>query len=430
MRNARSLVGSVRFSLAVLVFFFFLQTKAQNNTSAINVQMIPDSLNRKEIRIDPSSATLETPAAELFDSVVYVPLQTIKQSIFSNIDQMEVTRKCYVILDESLNTIFLFTKDGKFYNKIVNTDKVAEGTFKKIGKFVVDEKREEISFLDPHSFYRFYYSFEGKYLRKMPKVISGEDFYHMSTGLDIYLRSANQILYRSNKAFFESNPTVATSNILVLDSLKKIRYGYLPLDTSTVALDDLYGVAQTFYNNHNGRVTLSIPYNYNIYEIDSIGKMSNTYRFVLPAMNSLPNDFMKNPVYKANRVSYLNNNKNAVYSITDFYQGDKLVTFRLVNALDLHNFLLYNLETAELISMIEIMPDHACFKLPMVQRRIYAAANNHFFISALSASTLFSAKEKLRKDKNWEKQLPQHLKKFYKGDQLQNPVLTLLYLKK
>ncbi|SHF48309.1 6-bladed beta-propeller [Pedobacter caeni] len=430
MRNHSSLVRSVRFSLSVLVFFFFLQTKAQNHTLAINVQNFPDSLSRKEIRIDPSSATLETPTAELFDSVVYVPLQTIKQSIFSGIDQMEVTRKCYVILDESLNSIFLFTKDGKFYNKIVNSDKTVESSYKKIGKFVVDEKKEEISFLDPHSFYRFYYSFEGKYLRKTPKVISGEDFYHMSTGLDIYLRSANQMLYRSNKAFFESKPKEATNSILVVDSLKKIRYGYLPLDTSIVALDDLYGVAQTFYNNHSGKITLSIPYNYNIYEIDSIGKMTSTYRFVLPAMNSLPNDFMKNPIYKGNRISYLNNNKNAVYSITDFYQGNKLVTFRLVNSMDLHNFLLYNLQTAELISMIEIMPDHTCFKLPIVQRRIYGVADSNSFISALSASTLFSAKEKLRKDKNWEKQLPQHLKNFYKGDQLQNPVLTLLYLKK
>lgn len=61
-----------------------------------------------EIRIDPFAAPGGVDTV-LFDSIIYIPLETNRQSGFSTITQLEVTENYYIILDERLNTFFSLT---------------------------------------------------------------------------------------------------------------------------------------------------------------------------------------------------------------------------------------------------------------------------------------------------------------------------------
>lgn len=81
-----------------------------------------DSKNTSIIRIAPASA-LVTSDTLLFDSITYLPLETTRESEFSSITQLEVTDEHFIILDERLQTILFFNKDGTFYKKITQKTK-------------------------------------------------------------------------------------------------------------------------------------------------------------------------------------------------------------------------------------------------------------------------------------------------------------------
>ena len=71
------------------------------------------------IRIVPSSCQAEVGAADLFEEINYVPLETTKKSIFGAIQQLIVTKDHFILSDRETNCIFVFFKNGKFCAKIM-----------------------------------------------------------------------------------------------------------------------------------------------------------------------------------------------------------------------------------------------------------------------------------------------------------------------
>ncbi|SHF48331.1 6-bladed beta-propeller [Pedobacter caeni] len=390
---------------------------------------LPDTASLKLLKIDPAKTEEDPLGSAILDSVVYLPLETTGESMFSNINQLEVTKSYYIIADETTNSILLFTKNGRFYSKISNRGHKVEDSYKKIDKFAVNESKLQVIFADQHTDYIFYYAFDGKFLKKVKKDFNSEGYYALSENHTCFYRSTDQMLYRSAAQYFARNKEAERSRIVVANQ-KEIKKWYLPIDTIGLGPDDLYGVSQYFYNRHAGKVTLTLPYDYNVYEIDSAGQLFNSYRFVLPMKDVLPADFLISDEYKGKRIRYLEKHKPFVYAIADFYKVGNYITFRPINGLDLHNYLLYNLSSKKLFSIGTIVSDSLSFKLPLTEGRIYGVEPDQALVSLVASSSLFKAKLYLSGNEQWDKSLPPVLKKFFSGTNFQNPVLTLLYVKK
>jgi hypothetical protein len=111
------------------------------------------------LRIDPSSARGGT-VSQLFDEVNFIPLETIKESLFGRIDQLEVTDKYFVILDDNTNSILIFDKTGKFHAKIKGPNN--EDYTNPIGAFRIVPSKNLIECHQISSTQTKLYSFDGK----------------------------------------------------------------------------------------------------------------------------------------------------------------------------------------------------------------------------------------------------------------------------
>ncbi len=370
-----------------------------------------------EIRIDPGSAQLGESASDRFSKIEYLPLQTTRESAFGEISQLESSSQYYIIWDEKSNSILFFDKSGSFVRKITNTDPSLKIPFKKIDHFTISEKKDELMFNDSHSKYLFYYNLKGEFKKVEEKPFHLGTFYTSQDHFNAYFEGYDYMYLDALK--------VPANNLLVEKPNSKLEF-YIPFDTAALDYTDLFSVDQAFYNNQNGITNFSATYNYNIYAIDSTGKVWNSFNFVMPAINTVPDDFLTNIAYKGKRMKYTTVNSEVIYAVTDFYQIADKIVFRLYGR-STNKILTYNINDGNLYSISDVNPDKTTYQLPVFAKRIYAVDRQMRLISAVSASVLFDLKAKMDA-KKWTKTLPAHLKKFFSSDVQQNPVLTILTL--
>jgi len=420
-----------RSALAVLLICIIIQACKQNSSKGmLNGTYIADTSMLQTIKIDPALAAEEVLSSSVFDSILYLPLETTSQSMFSEVSQLEVTKDFYIILDVATKSILFFNKEGKFHSKITNDNKNNEVTFSKLHGFTVDENKNEIIINDVYSNKEYVYDFEGKYLRFTNRSVRSESCTYLGNDRFIASRSVDLMLYKADTVFFSNNKDAEFSRVITYGESGSPDRWYLPVDTSVFELNELYNVDQNFFTGLNGGTFFSLPYDYRIYEIDSVGQFKNNFKLILPEELSLPSDFMYNDNYKHKRIKFLDNNKEIVYAITDFYQiGDQAI-FRSVSGNDLYANYLYHLKTKRLLKVDHIISDKLSYKLPIFGKRVHSATKEHALISSLDAAQLFRVKVFIGADPEWEQQIPEKLKIFYRGNNLQNPVLVMLYLKK
>ena len=346
-------------------------------------------------------------------------MQTNKRSAFGEISQMEVTSKYYIIWDAVSNSILFFTKEGRFFTKITNTDKSVKTPYKKINQFTVNEQKNELVFNDVHSPYLYFYTLEGKFIKNIEKPDYIGSTFISFADYSLYLQGYDSSSSKSLQ--------IPPSNLIITKDGEKKAW-YLPFDTLALNYTDLFTVGKSFYNNQNGIIHFSTTYDYNIYSIDSSAHMFNSFRFVMPATNAIPNDFMIDAKYKDKRMAYTNSNEEVIYSVTDFYQNNNDITFRLFGH-SINQTFSYNLKTGNLKSLSNIVSDKFTYMLPIIKRKIHALDSRKNLISSIDAITLFDAKFKLGGNKTWDSSLPASLKEFFKSDNQQNEVLTIMRLK-
>ena len=410
-----------KFSFIALVMFAFFEIGCKRkvelvygpNTFHVNEKGLID------ISIDPNDAKKEEITSTFVDSITYLPLQTSPESTFGSITQLEVTPDAYIIWDEVTNAILFFNKKGEFISKISNKDTKVSIPYKKIDHFAIDLKKKELMFNDRHSALVYYYDLNGKFLRTAKKPAYIIPAYTIFNGLKIYYQSYN---FRQLTSIGQP-----ACNVAIVDQDNKMKF-YLPYDTTAVDFDDTKGVGQWFFNNQNGFLNFSVPYDYNVYTIDSAGKVSVAFHLTMPDVYSVPEDFMTNSTYLGKRKKYTDSNNEIIYGITDFYRFGDNVVFRLYgHAYD--QIFTYNLKSKNLRSLVGYVSDKKTYGLPIAKYAIHALDDKGHFISSLSAGALFNLKLMRAGNQEWEESLPDQLKKFFESDNLQNPVLTFISLK-
>jgi hypothetical protein len=358
--------------------------------------------------------------SDLFNEVLYTPLETTKESLFGRIDQLLVSKNYFFILDYDTNSIFIFFKNGKFHTKIsggsVNKSESPIG----IRSFQIDTLRSEVFFKFGKS-KELVYNFDGAKIREVD-VEEYKFKYQFSPADAVY------------SSFFRSKQPELTSNELVWRTDGRVIQRALPYsynDSILSANDIINQSTSSFYPTDKiGIVAFTRPYDYTIYLLDA-NSIISTYSLVLPIDISLPTDFRTSRSYYGKRFNYVIREKpKLVHSINSIFIVGTNLFFKLTSSTnDYSNQLMYNFRSSTLYSIYHIDPDHLNYFLPtksLVQTGILAASEQKIY-SSISAIDLFKSYEQMR---NKNIQYSQSLNVFFSsGTRMDNPVMITLTLK-
>ncbi len=103
--------------------------------------------------------------SELFDSITFLPLRKADEGVIGTIDKIEFSDSKLYLLDKKTSTIWIYTDDGKYLNKI-NKKGRGPGEYTAIMDFNLDRKNRQIIVLDRTSKKLVFYDFNGKFIRE------------------------------------------------------------------------------------------------------------------------------------------------------------------------------------------------------------------------------------------------------------------------
>lgn len=365
-----------------------------------------------EIRIDPVAAEGGVDM-ELFDSIVYIPLETNRASEFSTITQLEVTKDDFIILDRTLNTLFFFNRDGSFSHKI---DKNNESVpFKQLRQFAVDRSRDILTFQDSWTPYNYTFGLDGEFIEVVERKLAPKDF-ALFNGFKVYYHPS----FLGNR-----DDSTHFAGIVRYDAETDQHLGsYLPIE-SVRKNRDLLGVTRYFYQSDGGRLFFTQPYDYTIYEFDSFAVPHARYKIVLPLANTVPADFLTNSIYQGKWRDYLSANRSLIYSIEDVYVSGDWLTFYTAPSIQGSAFL-YNLATFELFNLKETLDSSVGVPVTGNLKPVLG-----MYDKALISELPFVTLKKLYDNTSRSEQrdmFPPHINELMKKETY-NPILRLSYFK-
>lgn len=340
-------------------------------------------------------------------------MQTLSESIFGDIAQLEVTKQNFIILDKTTHSILIFSKDGGFQAKISG---------KRTGNFSYNEMAGEIGFQDFDSATDYlYYNLEGKFIRKEVRKFLFYDIAFLNEEIRAFYR--NSYYSKLDESWFPTS-NLRFSNLLIEREQRDIEGAFLSFDTTALNYNECYTTQKNFYKINNDYYFIQ-PYNYNIYKVKE-DEIASIFQFSFPKQNSLPNDFLTNRNFKSKRLKFLMDNPQVYYSIDNFSFVNNKLFFNLLTT-NSTNIFFYDLAERELHSFNNILSAENSFFLP-IGERLNASYGESIFCS-VSAAYLFEAK-KLVEMKNKGKKFPSTLTKFFENfNPKSNPIVIQLFLK-
>src|SRR6185312_12850172 len=360
------------------------------------------------LHVDPDNSRGGT-STEIFDSIIFIPLETTKESLFGSIDQLEVTDSLLIILDISGRSMLFFNRNGTFRYKVTTG-----GIDKYFYYFAVDRLAKEIIVTNNYAKGLLIYDWNGKFLRKEP---CPEEI------LSLYIFSGGNILYnRRRKARLE--PSDHTLYDLAYskgyDSITKNLNPYNARNE-----DGEFNIGGNTFNfsGEAGSCMFSLPYDYTIYQLNDTGIVIK-YRFIFPLLYSLPVNFSTDAAYRTIRAqnAYLNPGYKSTFTALE--RGYKYGEYLLFSAFSRrtsesadYNFA-YSLHSGTLISFSRVTADSSSYFLPILSgqiQKIEAIYKGNIF-SSIPGFRLFSVKSSLDKKVAYPKALEQYFKSGNRSD--------------
>ncbi len=393
-------------------------------------KLIPvDSSKVDTLRIDPSHA-IGGNAADVFEEIDYIPLESTKESTFGKIDQLEVTDEHFIILDETTNCILFFKRDGKFHAKIDGgssqldyTNRFQAFHFNKWTKQLVVKRSGPGVYL--------YYDVNGKLLTEVPMKDEKLIYWHnyRFVGKEAILDVEN---YNNNRPDDSTKINYFVrygKGLMEPISAKGLPYTTVGLKTN----GDILSANTAGLLPHAGKDDTFLFVNapeYLIYEV-SPQVIKLRYRFIFPLQQSLPANYLYAKEFADNHIKYAQDHKKLIYAIGSYFELGQNLFFKThtSDASNKDENLIYNLRSGNLISYERISPDESNHFLPLWAGLDFA--NNSFFTSDgcyvysdFSSLDMFRTYEE-HKDKNIK--YPAHLQAYFtKGSKKDNPVILRL----
>lgn len=382
-----------------------------------------DSSQTVTLRIDPQSAR-GTTISQLFDDVKFIPLETTKESLFGSISQLKIADNKFIIFDYDTKSILLFNNEGKFLTKIdaakLQNDKEDKEKTQFYGFSTVKENGNEyITIFTEKSIQ--YFTLDGKFAKKAKNLEYSNDI-TLANG-NVIVKPYMSVKKGNDSTFYKLN---------LINKIKKDTLSYFPYDNKMWEKDEWfdgggitqYATDEAFYSTF---------YDYNLFKITP-DKVSLAYKFILPAINTLPKDFLTNPSYVKKRVDFFQKNRKIIHGLGSTYLIGSNLYLRFSNVFwdkDQKKNLIYNIKTNDLISFQDLEPDVLSHFLPITdsgfgydfENKGFLAFEKGKFYSSYSSLALLTFKERST-DKGAK--YPPLLENFFKtGDRKSNPVLIV-----
>lgn len=399
---------------------------------ALNIQAQTSKIDSSEmvtLRIDPETAR-GVAVSQVFDEVKFIPLETTKESLFGSISGLKVVDEHFVIYDYDTKSVLIFTSEGKYVAK-VNSSKIEKDENEKGDQnfygFTIKNDAGKNYIVVSSRKNTFYFDLDGKLKTKKPISKTDDD-------------SENRFQFANKETTIKESYEVKKDkdsiyyNLAILNN-KKPTALYFPFKADRFKDDQFISSGNLITDSEIPNELFYINYyDYNIYKIKPTA-LFLTYHFIFPANNTLPKDFMDNPIYKNKRIAFFEKNPSIFFGIGNPYKiGDNLyfMTNNWGWSQDKKSALIYNLKSGSLTSIKHIEPDSLSYFLPVTDAGSFNDFNNtgfhlyknNYFYTSYSSLAMFSFKEQ-SKEKNAK--YSDALNNYFKtSDKKSNPVLIQL----
>lgn len=378
------------------------------------------------LRIDPLNARGAT-ASQIFDEVNYIPLETTKESLFGRIDQLEVTDKYFIILDDDTNSILIFDKKGKFHAKIKGGD-INTNYKNRLGSFKIVPSKNLIECHAMLSTQMSSYNFDGEKISEKKLPFTFVDYHHFQNDSIAYYNYLYPTKY---------NKDSLSNEVWLVKDTKEYK-NFLPYNLKKVnfTMEDIMFSPHInhFYASGNDTSAFFLrPYDYTVYELTAHSLMPK-FNFILPLINSLPKGFITDPSYNGKHLRTVMENNNIVYGLGYTYLLNDNLFFKLITLGELqHNYsFIYNLKSGDLMGINHILPDSSTYYLPITDDGLggdfiasnFLACDGKYMYTSYSSLVMFNMKN-ASADKNIT--YPPILKNYFDNENIKsNPVIVQL----
>lgn len=350
-----------------------------------------------KIMIDPLNGAGGS-ASQIYSEVNYIPLETNKESLFGEIEQLAVTPEYFIVLDKTTDAILFFNKDGSYHHKISKFpfDKIftIPPGFRqhKIRDFRVDTDKQQLqvkSIFENDVLYLF--DFEGKLQGKLLLPYSTIDQFFLKDGT---------VFYRQQRPYSKDKTKgYQPYDISFLKDSGTAQYLF-PVNFAYVNLPTEIGNAfPSFYGNAD-RCFYTPDLDNNVYELDASG-ITHQYHFVFPMQFSLPDNFAYDSTYTNKRREFINK-KDYITHIIGFSRIRNYLIFELKMLTgkpeSTDYVVLYSLTSKNTILLDRVSGDTSSYYLPVGLGRSnpltkILAADEDSFYGSYSSVAFFYAKD-------------------------------------
>ncbi|RBQ02703.1 6-bladed beta-propeller [Pedobacter miscanthi] len=328
----------------------------------VNAQQKGIDISKKQsVRIDPKN-TIGLNVSDVFDEITFIPLETTKESFFGKIKRLEVTKDRFIIYDQDTRAILIFDKMGKFISKI-NGAKISDDKDNAIDEFrlVMEDMRTLISLQSGKNLFTF--DLNGKLVNKGHTKDNTPKYDYLIPDSSTGIKFNKKI----DSTYFE---------LSLYDGGGKILNKFFPFAIEQILNDNMINSGKSlFYSGRPGRAFYTRYYDYNIYEIGP-DKAELSFQITLPAVNSLPRDFMSNPSYKGKKMEFLLKNTDLYFGIYNVFQSGNNLFFNLSTFGQGKRSFIYNLKNNALVAVSDLAPDHTSYFLPVTDAGAFDEYNN------------------------------------------------------
>ncbi|TKC07190.1 6-bladed beta-propeller [Pedobacter frigoris] len=362
-----------------------------------------ENVENKSLNIDITSYRTDTNllrSSKIYDSVVYIPLETNSRNLIAKIDQLEIESERYIVLDKDSKTISIYTKTGKFINLIENVNTWNFWIDNHLIKFFNSKKANEI----------LAYNLDGE------EVSKSKSNHYFKNIIEL-----DSISHAEYYGYDRSNYAPYNSHNLGIFKGKEYKF-FLNNENILLSKENVISTGRCFFRSDS--ITLFTP-EYST-EIFSITPTSCTKKITIKIDKeaSIPlsdANFLKDLKYNIKHGKY-------IVGLNNCFEANGVVSFQVVSTFGFFNFI-YNINQQKLLKTNEIFK-YSVFKQENPIGIATLGVDNGSFISSMPASFFVKM---LRKSAFKESIAPfatQYWSELNKVTVHSNPVLIKAYPKK
>lgn len=359
----------------------------------------------QKIYLDPKAA-INTSFSQLFHEVTFIPLETTKQSTFSRASQMVVTDEHFIILDQSLASIFFFDNKGSFLSvfkprgenildmQFVRSENIVFIRTQKRGLTFTEKQKFSIIETKTNDYFKIWRCDLNIPENFQFKPIEGFPF----AGYTLYPLAGSRFL--ASAIFAQKDLSNRNAWELEYISGDHIAGHFFPYDQRyTSAYYNRINQISVFNSSGNLPAFFTRPYRYDIYTFTN-GIVDTGYRLIFPASQSLPSDFFERNLSSETRWEVLRKEyQGAVQNIIPVLSWNNHLVFWLTtlqpnNLRDFKQYIL-DVKSQTLINARTLAADSLTFHLPVNLTWLMAADDTSVYTLMYADELSESASDKV-----------------------------------